>query len=793
MKRVIILPIILLSAACSFRAASSSAPSIVTNTAWTNNPSIPGAIAALTNLPVITFLSPAVNQSVFGICAVSFTASCTAGTTNSGAALTLRGSNLTLSYGGVTNTGSNYYETWSANFDTTVLADGWYPAVAVVTDPLGRKASNATTVLVNNASRLTATYPASQTTNLAAGSYLTNPVFTFSGKASVGVGSITNLIFTLSNGSYSTNLRLATNASNFVWSFTLSLSAFSDGPLSLLTVASAIALSGNFTNATNNSATASWMPFSVDLNNPYVTLPIAVYQTNLRRANWTLSANAYNPGSGLSVIYTTLSNSAGIFPDAIAANGATNFPFYDTYAITRGTNLLQVWAVDRAGRTGPVSNILLVGGNDIPMNDDYNDFSNTTDLFSAESFRSNWITWDSNYLYLGFASENMMTNYKNYYVAIATNTNAGSSRIPYDEWDTGSTVWLGFPADFVYFFCGTNGNVPEMRKIVWNGSAWGPGTPATFTNGVSYSTDASADATGYVASSFSKYRISLSALGNPSQVYLTTWARDIDNSNNPGWGWFFGACPANEAGSSTTYDGINDRAQPRWISLNLSQPASQPNDPSHLYSAMTPHTILIDGLNDFFPQYEQILAGDGKTNFFTWDSTNLYFALESEDFTISNKVFCVAVSTNTNYGVTNMPYGQWFEGSTVDLPWNAQFLFTFKRTNSGTEVRYSWTWPGGSWANTSRVPQSTAMGSYCTTTYSEFTLSQSLIGNPAGRIFIVIWEKDLNQNNGWGWLFGACPEPATPINGINDLCLSNWIEADLSAPGVPNLPSNLKP
>ncbi|GAB4437869.1 MAG: hypothetical protein OHK0011_20780 [Turneriella sp.] len=197
------------------------------------------------------------------------------------------------------------------------------------------------------------------------------------------------------------------------------------------------------------------------------------------------------------------------------------------------------------------------------------------------------------------------------------------------------------------------------------------------------------------------------------------------------------------------------------------------------------HTITVDGSYDFSASDEEFDASDTKKVQIAWDETNVYIGYTNEDFNVTNKALCVALQTNPPASPSSraLPFQDYYEGSTVTVPFEADYLY-FVKYNSGGE-KYRRTYSGGSWnaresnpTGFSEYMQATGMGNA-----TELAIPRAEIGNPS-KIAITVYAKDLSNNSGWGWMFGVLGE-TTFMQGTGDKTITKYYELDLNGSSKP--------
>lgn len=197
------------------------------------------------------------------------------------------------------------------------------------------------------------------------------------------------------------------------------------------------------------------------------------------------------------------------------------------------------------------------------------------------------------------------------------------------------------------------------------------------------------------------------------------------------------------------------------------------------------HTITVDGSYDFVPADEQFNASQSKNVQVAWDSNNIYIGYTNEAFNVTNKAIYVAIQTNppASPPSRSLPFQDYFEGSTVTVPFEANYLYFVKYVSGGE--RYRRVYSGGSWLSRESNPtgfsefmQGTGMGNA-----TELAISRSSIGNPTS-IAITVYAKDLTSNSGWGWMFGVLGQTGF-VEGTGDKTIANYYEFNLNGSTKP--------
>jgi glycosidase len=129
----------------------------------------------------------------------------------------------------------------------------------------------------------------------------------------------------------------------------------------------------------------------------------------------------------------------------------------------------------------------------------------------------------------------------------------------------------------------------------------------------------------------------------------------------------------------------------------------------------------------------------------------------------------LALGTHRQIGGAVLPFAQHFEGSTVFLPFKADLLLS-ARVRAGQIACFLRKWERWRWSE--REP---TQAFAATQENGEFILRfpRALAGD-ATRIDFVIYAKDPNANDGWGWFWGCSDR--TVASGIGDRYIPHYHE-----------------
>lgn len=203
-------------------------------------------------------------------------------------------------------------------------------------------------------------------------------------------------------------------------------------------------------------------------------------------------------------------------------------------------------------------------------------------------------------------------------------------------------------------------------------------------------------------------------------------------------------------------------------------------------NAVTPHTITIDGTNDFASD-EDIGGTSGTTWYFTWDSTNLYIGLTAGDVddNNANKWLIVYIDSDPQQvptAGTGTQTGILYNTQQPGLPFTANYHFRWRSNNSFTSLeQYTGSWGNVTWGGSA----------FQSGTYFEASIPWSSLGNP-DQIHLVgcmineqpfneytyfmvpntnVEGYDANFSEYYGFI---CRDGGTAISGLNPDNLGNY-------------------
>jgi glycosidase len=144
----------------------------------------------------------------------------------------------------------------------------------------------------------------------------------------------------------------------------------------------------------------------------------------------------------------------------------------------------------------------------------------------------------------------------------------------------------------------------------------------------------------------------------------------------------------------------------------------------------------------------------------------------------------LALGTHREIGAAILPFSQYFEGSTVFLPFKCDLLLSVE-VRAGQMVQFLRKWERWRW---SEREQSAAFATSRKDGEFVFHIPRPFVGETA-KIDFAVYAKDPNANNGWGWFWG-CSDRSVP-SGMGDKYISHFHELDLNS--VRGLPRRRSP
>jgi hypothetical protein len=203
------------------------------------------------------------------------------------------------------------------------------------------------------------------------------------------------------------------------------------------------------------------------------------------------------------------------------------------------------------------------------------------------------------------------------------------------------------------------------------------------------------------------------------------------------------------------------------------------------------HTITVDGtINTTSGEYwdnttERFSTSSGSNiyGYITWDEDYIYVAWPQVDFDGYNQACYIVldIDPTAKNGTKDLIYEQWYTGSKVTVPFDADLIFMVKENNSSLE-EHVYQYYNGNWekdgANNSsdlRPEFDHAYGNASGNNKDiELRIKKENVGlSKNGAFKIVAYCKNLDDNSGWGYLHRAIPDNGT-TDGTGDKTFSHY-------------------
>lgn len=152
-------------------------------------------------------------------------------------------------------------------------------------------------------------------------------------------------------------------------------------------------------------------------------------------------------------------------------------------------------------------------------------------------------------------------------------------------------------------------------------------------------------------------------------------------------------------------------------------------------SGLTPHTIFIDGTNDFDPNTELMIA-DGYSLYLTWDASNLYIGFESLDLNGGGDLF-VNIDTDQLPG-SGATSGSWGRAAFAN-PYLPEYQVAIEGGGGSIQLNYfangNWNYPGNNGCNSYEGWSGNGL--------TEVSIPWTSLGNPEGvALSVHVSEED---------------------------------------------------
>jgi glycosidase len=166
---------------------------------------------------------------------------------------------------------------------------------------------------------------------------------------------------------------------------------------------------------------------------------------------------------------------------------------------------------------------------------------------------------------------------------------------------------------------------------------------------------------------------------------------------------------------------------------------------------------------------QTVPGSDGAKITLSVSQTDVVIAYRAPDFTADKNTVYIALGTHRQIGSAVVPFQRNHEGSTVFLPFKADWLVYAGRGSCLERKWEKWKWNDAksSTDNQAKVEQGSG----------EIHIPRSQLG-AAKTVDCVVYAKDLSDNNGWGKFLG-CSDPGVEP-GTGDKYIPHYLEIDLN-------------
>ena len=227
--------------------------------------------------------------------------------------------------------------------------------------------------------------------------------------------------------------------------------------------------------------------------------------------------------------------------------------------------------------------------------------------------------------------------------------------------------------------------------------------------------------------------------------------------------------------------------------------------------AQSNHIITIDGTinTSSGEMWNATNEAFGGATYITWDADYIYIGWTQVDFDGNDQTVYVSIDADpqlspnqkTGNGSSDLGSEQYFRGSTVNAPFNADYIFMAKEVSSSLETHayvYSsgWQMDGANSTTDHRNDMTVAYGNISGINKDvEMRISRAGIGRAASgdKIYIISYCKNLEGGApaaGWGYLFRSVPSADGGGGGTGTMTFSNYYGLILQSGVNPNAGTN---
>ncbi len=175
--------------------------------------------------------------------------------------------------------------------------------------------------------------------------------------------------------------------------------------------------------------------------------------------------------------------------------------------------------------------------------------------------------------------------------------------------------------------------------------------------------------------------------------------------------------------------------------------------------------------------HQQIEGSDGAVISLSLTNVDLAIDYRAPDLGRGQVMLCVAIRTHRAVGSAVIPFARNFEGSTVFLPFKAD-LFVMFDSFTEADACFARHWDKWKWSDRTLESDVKLRGA-----------RKIILRIPRGRLGkatkldLVVYAKDLSENDGWGRFFGCIDQSV--IAGHGDKYIPHYYELDLKAQHSP--------
>ncbi len=193
--------------------------------------------------------------------------------------------------------------------------------------------------------------------------------------------------------------------------------------------------------------------------------------------------------------------------------------------------------------------------------------------------------------------------------------------------------------------------------------------------------------------------------------------------------------------------------------------------------ANTYHSITVDGdLSEWDTSGERWWTStSNKNGYMTWDADSLYVGFDGVNINDNggyNQALFAAMDFDPMPGLSegagdsSLPSEEWYAGSIVNLPFNADLLYSVKAVD-GLAEKHVWLHDGSSWQRDGANSTDDLRAEF-TVVWNDSSCEMAIPRSHlhfTSHVHMVIYAKDLASPSapGWGWLYSAVPD-----NGVSD-------------------------